>query len=443
VAFGDAYGNNALVSSAESSPLSVAFETSSPLSGSFEITYSGRFASVTYTFLGTAPTSPSIAIISVKIANVHVAGSPFHVTVSLSDSVASPLNTTIFYADKGLLAFSPFGVVATAGQPVELILKGRSMIGADAPLFKNLVSFLPSLVNLVTVAAPPETSGVTLRYSITVTQSGIYPVTIRYNAVTLIASPVTFTLIPSSIFAPLGVVEGVATAMNPTVPVITAGSAATLNIFARDAYGNSRARDGQAGFGSNVSHVSAYLKSPTVADSTFVALAPAITDDRIVGTYIATVAAEYSVFVFLNNLPFGPGLLQPGVYKIAVRPSSIIPSACSLSGSGLSIATVGRFNSFYVISRDQFFNVISDASDATTSTFAAVVEHNLGAVPRQSYSSGFDIGARLQRLVMMVTIAGTYSVQVSLGGAAAFSCPIKNLSSHFPQFLALCFLLSR
>jgi len=41
--------------------------------------------------------------------------------------------------------------------------------------------------------------------------------------------------------------------------------------------------------------------------------------------------------------------------------------------------------------------------------FAAVVEHSLGAVPRQSFSSGFDVGARFQRLVMLVSIASISS----------------------------------
>jgi len=430
VMFRDVFGNSAIVSSVASSPLTVGFESSSPNSANVTIRYFGKIAAVSYLLIGPAQSFDSMTAVNVKISNLHIEGSPFKVKIVLQDDDASPINTTIFY-DQGLPLTAPFTIVGAVGKPVELSLKGRSWNGADAPLFKNLVSISPSPVNLVSVTASPETSAITLRYSFTITQSGSYVVNILYDSVALVASPVTFKMVPSAISAPLGIVEGVSTSRSPVIPVLTAGAISTLSIFARDAFGNSRARDGRSGFGSDLSFVKAYLKSLTVTDPILIDLEPAVLDDRIIGSYIPTVAAAYSLHVLLKDLPYGPGFSEPGVYKVFVRPGSILFSACSLSGSGLSLATVGSYNSFYVITRDRFFNEIVDASDETSSTFAAVVEHKLGTVPRLSFSSGFDIGLRLQRFAMLVTVAGIYSNQVSLGGAASMTVPNQESLTAF------------
>jgi len=150
----------------------------------------------------------------------------------------------------------------------------------------------------------------------------------------------------------------------------TAGGVAMFSISGRDSYQNDRTMNSDMPF-----TVSLYGSggSPTIQA---VMTAGAASSNLYTSQFSASVALSYDVFVkYANDNAFG------SPYSLVVRPAQECATRTTITGSGLTAATVNSQAAFTIQSRDSFGNARTQALSAGCAAVTAIALTFTGSAP--------------------------------------------------------------
>ena len=240
------------------------------------------------------------------------------------------------------------------------------------------------------------------------TVAGSYITTVQYQNISLLNSPFTISVVPAAPYALLSTLH------SDQLYVASAGENHLFLISSADAYGNLVA--------SAASGYSFRLDALILPTNNPVGLALSDNAPPVDGVFNIrfefTISGKYSVSIMV--LPF----MQPirgSPFDILVKSGAFNASTSFLQGAGVSIATAGLDQTFRIISKDRYSNVIKEMIFNVSEDIVSVLQleqHNitLSAFARETPNGTFIVKYQ-------ATKSGAYQLTASLRGVNFVGIP--------------------
>eukprot|EP00003_Mantamonas_plastica_P006159 TRINITY_DN14_c0_g1_i9.p1 TRINITY_DN14_c0_g1~~TRINITY_DN14_c0_g1_i9.p1 ORF type:complete len:6024 (+),score=1988.35 TRINITY_DN14_c0_g1_i9:844-18915(+) len=321
-----------------------------------------------------------------------IAGSPF--TLKVIPTVTHIPRTRAY----GVNLFS-----GTAGSLGTFIVQARDAydnnrtVTTDSTLALKLTNQQFSLAPIVTgnvVSLVPAEGTYLLTFNATVSGTYKLEVTAGDGGVHIMGSPFTNIIVTAPTHLPNSRAFG--SKLYDTV----AGSKSQFFIQAKDAYYNNRT------VYTDVFVVTFAHKTLSVAN-----VAGSVSNFAYPGAYLVdyntTIAGDYSVTITSNSQP-----LYGSPFSLNVQPSVMHPPTTTSFGSGLTTSKAGELATFYIQSRDTFYNNRSANVEAFTATFT----HTFFTSPQVQFNvlaTKLTASSGQYRVDYNATVAMKYSLAVT------------------------------
>eukprot|EP01113_Clastostelium_recurvatum_P004024 TRINITY_DN1178_c0_g1_i1.p1 TRINITY_DN1178_c0_g1~~TRINITY_DN1178_c0_g1_i1.p1 ORF type:complete len:1144 (+),score=354.68 TRINITY_DN1178_c0_g1_i1:38-3469(+) len=244
---------------------------------------------------------------------------------------------------------------------------------------------------LVVDGVPSYVGNGTWAISYELTKAVSYDLVISLNGSPIQNPDHTVSVVPAAIFPEGSLFDG------PGLQGSTAGVLGEFEIQLQDSYGNNITSSG----------AEVYV---TLVDTNEVVTVSAEVTDLGQGLYLvqynATYAAEYRYNVTIESV-FVPDHLA------VIVPNVVFPGACSANGTDLVSGVAGDIESFHVILRDQFYNLLWKPEDPS------IIDVTFATPTGQSTYLDIKCGEQETYLCTVdynITVSGKYDVDVTVHG---------------------------
>ncbi len=319
------------------------------------------------------PTAAGTDNVAITMNGIALNASPYTSTIGAGN--ASPASSTATVPD------------GTAGEPTDIVVQARDANGNPLTTGGEAVRITVAGANTAGPIVAADQNNGTYRASYTPTAAGNDEVTITMNGTQISGSPFTSTVGPAALDAANS---------TATVPAGTAGSATTIVVQARDAYGNPLTTGGAtvrvtvSGANSAGPLTAAYSGSGTYTTS-----------------YTPTAAGTDNVAITINTIA-----LDASPYSSVVSPG---PVSAAHSTATVPAGTAGSTTDIVVQARD--------ANDNPLTTGGATVLVSVSGANTAGPLTAAYAGSGTYTTSYTPTASGTDQVAITLNGTAISGSP--------------------